>query len=125
MKSRATARASTTKTRALEQGRDAFRKQEWGAAFSHLSAADREEALDPEHLVELAQAAMLIGKDAEGAEILARAHQGFMGRGDIQLAARSAFWLGFTSLINGEEAKASGWLARSNRLLEGCDDCVE
>lgn len=76
-------------------------------------------------LVELGQAAFLIGKDREGGECLARAHQGFLSQGDIQPAARCAFWLGFTLLINGDRAQASGWLARAERLLEGHPDCAE
>ena len=125
MKNKATARGSATRTHALDLGRESFRKQAWGAAFAELSAAERESALDPEHLVELAQAALLIGKDAEGAEYLTRAHQRFLSRGETQASARCAFWLGFTSLLNGEVAKAGGWISRANRLLEGHPDCVE
>ena len=109
----------------LEQGRAAFRKQAWASAFSQLSEADQETPLDPQHLVELAQAALLIGKEAEGAQFLARAHQAFLGRGDTQPAVRCAFWLGFTSLLNGETAKAGGWLSRAARLLDGHPECVE
>ena len=118
-------RSSSARAQALEQGRESFRKQAWGNAFSQLSAADREAPLDPERLMELAQAALLIGREAEGADLLARAHQAFMNRGDAQPAARCAFWLGFTSLLNGEVAKAGGWLSRASRLLDGQPDCVE
>jgi ATP/maltotriose-dependent transcriptional regulator MalT len=110
---------------ALEQGRNAFRKQAWGEAFSHLAAADRESSLAGADLIILAQAALLTGREAEGADLLSRAHHAFLGEGDTQLAARSAFWLGFTWLINGELAKAGGWLSRAGRLLEGQPDCVE
>jgi len=124
MKSRAKSRSSPP-TGLLQQGRESFRNKAWGAAFSQLSAADDESPLDPEYLVELAQAALLIGKEAEGTEFLARAHQGFMTRGDTLPAVRCAFWLGFTSLLNGEVAKASGWLSRAARLIDGCPACVE
>ena len=41
-------------------------------------------------------------------------------------AARCAFWLGFTSLIQGETAQSGGWLARGQRLLDdGRHDCLE
>jgi hypothetical protein len=41
-------------------------------------------------------------------------------------AARCAFWLGFTTLIQGETAQSGGWLARGQRLLDdGRHDCVE
>jgi ATP/maltotriose-dependent transcriptional regulator MalT len=111
--------------RALELGLDAFRKRAWGKAFSHLAAADRESSLAPGDLLIFAQAAMLTGREAEGAELLSRAHHAFLNGGDTQLAARSAFWLGFSLLINGEIAKAGGWLSRAGRLLDGQPDCVE
>src|SRR5262249_49180721 len=126
MSGRNTFRNSGTRVaHALEQGRNAFRKQAWGEAFSHLAAADRESSLAGADLIVFAQAALLTGREAEGADLLSRAHHAFLGEGDTQLAARSAFWLGFTWLINGELAKAGGWLSRAGRLLEGQPDCVE
>ncbi len=110
---------------ALEEGREALRTRNWGMAFLRLSAADREAELQCEDLVELAQAALLTGRETEGAEYLSRAHQGFVRRGDVQPAARCAFWLGFTSLLNGEAAKAGGWLSRAERLLQDSAPCVE
>jgi DNA-binding NarL/FixJ family response regulator len=73
----------------------------------------------------LAQAAQLIGKDEECAELWARTHQAFLSHGEILAAARCALWLGFTSLLDGEHAKAGGWLARGSRLLSGQPDCAE
>jgi DNA-binding CsgD family transcriptional regulator len=110
---------------ATEQGRESFRRQSWSAAFSQLSAADRESPLGPADLVLLAQAARLIGRQAEGTDFLARAHQGFLGLGETQWAARCAFWLGFSSMLGGESAIAGGWFSRAGRLLEGLPDCVE
>ena len=124
MKSRATAKGSS-RAGLLERGCASFRKQSWRNAFLELSEADDESPLEPEHITQMAQAALLIGMDMEGAELLARAHQGFMSQGNLQPAIRCAFWLGFTSLLNGEVAKAGGWLARASRLLEGCPECVE
>lgn len=109
----------------LHDGCEAFRNRAWATAFTQLSAADVESPLAPEHLLELAQAALLIGKEREGADALARAHQGFLLAGEVRAAARCAFWLGFTALLGGEVAKAGGWLSRANRLLDGQPDCVE
>jgi len=125
MNNRAPLRRPKVRAQALDQGRESFQKQSWGAAFAHLSEADRESPLEPETLVEFAQAALLTGREAEGADLLARAHQGFLNLAATLPAARCAFWLGFTSLINGEFAKASGWLSRTSRLLDGQPDCVE
>jgi DNA-binding CsgD family transcriptional regulator len=120
----------TSKSRAaanpLDQGREALCKQAWNTAFSQLSAADREAELEPADLQGLALAAYLIGKEAYGAEILARAHQRFLSEGDTPAAARCAFWLAFALLNDGDFAQAGGWLARARRLLaDGQSDCVE
>src|SRR6185369_16871980 len=79
----------------------------------------------PEDLEEMAKAAFLADKAKEGAELLSRAHLQYLKAGHVCSAARCAFWLGFTSLLNGENAKANGWLARAERLLADQPDCVE
>jgi DNA-binding NarL/FixJ family response regulator len=112
-------------TRALIQGREALQNQEWSSAFSFLSEADQKNPLCPEDLEGLANAAYLAGKETESADILARAHQGFLTQGKTQRAVRCAFWLGFMLLIIGESAQAGGWLSRARRLIEREPDCVE
>ena len=90
---------------------------------AHLSAADREAPLEPEDLERLATAAYLSGKDSD--DIWARAHHGFLDRGDREQAARCAFWLAFGLLDRGDLARSGGWLSRAQRLLdEGKYDCV-
>ena len=110
----------------LSQGRASFQRQAWGDAYASLAAADRSDPLDPEDLFSLAMAAHLIGRDTEGLDLLARAHQGFLNGGRVPGAARCAFWLAFANLHRGELAQSSGWLARARRMLEeGGHDCVE
>src|SRR5262245_51030281 len=75
-------RKSTTRALALNEGRELLRKQAWSAAFSRLSEADREQPLEPDDLQGLASAAHLIGMEAESADFLARAHRGFLARGE-------------------------------------------
>src|SRR5215831_5975600 len=118
MKRPTSAKKSITRERALNEGRELLRKRKWSAAFSHLSAVDREAPVDPEDLEGLAAAANLIGKEAESADLLARAHREFLTRGDQRRAARCALWLGFNALINGDQAQSGGWLARAARLLD-------
>jgi len=125
MNRRPTVRSLRNASESLERGRVSFQSHAWTNAFSQLSAADREAPLGPEDLLQLAQAALLIGKEAEGADLLARAHQAFLSCGATEPAARCAFWLGFTALLNGETAKAGGWLSRASRLVESDRDCVE
>src|SRR4029453_16252297 len=124
MNSRPTVRSSRNLPESLEQGRKSFQNHAWRDAYSQLSAADREAPLGPEDLVQLAQAALLIGKEGEGSDFLARGHQAFLSCGDAEHAARCAFWLGFTALLSGESAKAGGWLSRASRLVESERDCV-
>ena len=115
-----------TASASLDQGRAAFERQAWGNAYQQLTAADREAALEPEDLERLAIAAHLVGRDAESTDAWARAHHAFLARGAAPGAARCAFWLGFTALIQGETAQGGGWLARGQRLLDdGRHDCVE
>jgi DNA-binding CsgD family transcriptional regulator len=115
-----------TRVEALEQGRDAVRRGAWADAFARLSTADRAGDLPPHDLENLARAAHLLGKEAECAEVLARAHRGFVEAGDAERAARCAIWLALELSYRGERAQASGWQARARRLLDdGKRDCVE
>ena len=109
----------------LDRGRKSLQNQAWRAAFDQLSAADRDVPLEPVDLEQLSQAAHLIGEQNASVDLLARAHHGFLTRGETRRAARSAFWLGFISLVSGEPAQASGWLSRAERLLDDQPDCVE
>lgn len=111
---------------ALEGGRESFQRRAWADAYARLSAADREVPLGPEDLERLAMAAQLIGRDADCADIWARAHREFRARGDTERAVRCACWLAFGLLDRGEVARGGGWIARARRLLEtGRHDCVE
>lgn len=102
----------------LDRGRAAFERQAWASAYAQLMAVDREAALEPEDLERLAIAVHLVGRDAESTDVWARAHHAFLSRGAAPGAARCAFWLGFTTLIQGETAQSGGCLARGQRLLD-------
>jgi DNA-binding CsgD family transcriptional regulator len=111
----------------LDRGREAFARQAWAAAWDELSAADREVPLGPEDLQRLAVTAYLVGRDDDSALLWERLHRELLRDGQVELAARSAFWLAFGLLNRGEHARGAGWIARAARLLEeaGRDDCVE
>jgi DNA-binding CsgD family transcriptional regulator len=113
-------------TDALEQGRRAFARRAWAEAYAQLSAADGHDPLGPDDLERLATAAYLIGRDDDGADVGARAHHEFLRRGEVARAVRCAFWLGFSLIEQGDEARGGGWLARARRLLDDAQlDCVE
>ncbi len=98
----------------------------WQQTYDELCAEDRRSPLEPAALEQLAMAAYLVGQDNEAVDVLARAHNAFVERMDQVRAARCAFWLAFILMNTGEGARASGWLARAQRLLdEGHHDAVE
>ncbi|MFW6195257.1 MAG: hypothetical protein ACOC5M_01910 [Chloroflexota bacterium] len=102
---------------ALTEGRRWFETRAWGSAYARLAAADRETPLQAEDLERLATAAYLTGRDAESADIWARAHHEFLIVGAVPRAVRCAFWLALGLLLKGEIARGGGWLARAQRLL--------
>jgi len=102
----------------IAEGRAAFQRQAWADTFAHLSASDRVAPLEPEDLERLATTAYLIGRDDDSADTWARAHQEFLSRGEVERAARCAFWLAFGLLNRGEVARGGGWMARARRLLD-------
>ena len=111
---------------AVERGRAAFERQAWAEAYELLTAAVNQGPVDDfEDHERLAVAAYLLGKDDESGKAWERAHHRCLSAGAPDRAARCAFWLGFCLLLRGEEAPASGWLARATRLVtEGQLDCV-
>ena len=111
---------------ALAEGRDAFARQAWTQAHTQLSAADRVAALELEDVERLAVSAYLIGLDEASEDLWARAHAECVRRRDIPRATRCSFWLVVDLLTRGQAARANGWLARAQRLLddEACE-CAE
>ncbi len=118
-------RKITSRTRALERARKSLGMQAWGAAFGHLAAADAEAPLESRDVEAQAMAAFLIGKETECADLLTRAHRGFVDEGLPRKAALCAYRLGFMAMLNADMAQAGGWFSRANRLLESEGDCVE
>ena len=78
----------------LDRAREAFGRRAWGEAHTLLLAARRVAPLEPADTERLARVAHLVGRDVESLEHLAEAHQEYLRRGEVEGAARSAFWLG-------------------------------
>lgn len=71
-------------------------------------------------------ASYMTGRDDDYLRALERAHDAHLSTGAGVRAVRCAFWLGLRFLFRGETGRATGWLARAQRLLEREDrDCVE
>lgn len=74
----------------------------------------------------LAMAAYLAGRDEESEEAWVRIHHERQGEDDAPGAARAAFWLAFQLFRRGEAARAGGWIARAQRILEDhVGECAE
>jgi DNA-binding CsgD family transcriptional regulator len=99
----------------VERGRDAFARRAWSEAHALLLAG---EPLQAEDVERLAIAAYLLGRDGESADALERAHLERLRRAEFDAAAQCALWLGVLLLLRGEMARASGWQARAERLVE-------
>jgi DNA-binding NarL/FixJ family response regulator len=109
----------------IERGRAAFARMAWSEAYADLAAADHDAPLEPPDLERLARAADLVARDAESDDAFARAHRAYLDRGEVERAARAAYWLGQKLLSRGEPARGGGWLGRAQHLLEDGRDCVE
>ena len=110
---------------ALDKGRDAFARRAWAAAYAELSTAERDGAGGPADLERLAVAAYLVGRDAESADAWSRAYRAYADEGDVNHAALCGFHLGMGFMNQGETARAGGWFARAQRLLDESGlDCV-
>jgi ATP/maltotriose-dependent transcriptional regulator MalT len=102
----------------LEAARAAYAERSWLEAYDAFARASAAEPLAPEDLELRATTARMLDRDDEAVEILDRAHQGYLERGEIPRAAYCAGWIGMTLFYAGAVGPAGGWLARAHRLLE-------
>jgi DNA-binding CsgD family transcriptional regulator len=105
---------------------DAFQRRAWRQAVDAFTAADERAPLSAQDLERLATAAYLAGDDERSVAVWVRAHQELLDAGDIPRAVRCAFWMILELMSGGDWARASGWLATAQRLLdEPHCDCAE
>lgn len=102
----------------LERGRARYARRAWAEAWQWFSLADREMSLDAADLERMATVAHLLGRDDDYLQALERAHVACQAAGEIARAVRCAFWIGLRLTFRDEIARANGWLARGQRLLE-------
>jgi DNA-binding NarL/FixJ family response regulator len=107
----------------IGRARAAFEEQAWDEAFRAYLAAAGDGRLDVDGYEGLAVAAYLVGEDGECERAWEGAHRGAVDAGDRAGAARCACWLGLVLLLRGQMAKANGWLARADRLIEHAGEC--
>src|SRR4029434_4346678 len=112
--------------RNLDRARRSYGERAWAAAFQAFSDADQESPLAADDLERLALSAYLIGRDDEYLKALERAYNAHRDVGESLRAVRCAFWLHFRLLMRSERGRATGWLARAQRLLESAaPECAE
>jgi DNA-binding CsgD family transcriptional regulator len=110
----------------LGRGRKHYELRAWADAYDALSLADQETPLEAGDLELFAMAAYLVGRDDEYLRTLERAHNAHLNAGQCARAVHCAFWLGFRLLMRRETGRATGWLARAQRLLEReTGECAE
>ena len=102
----------------LARGRAAHARRAWDDAHAALSSADQAAPLAPADLDRLAWSAILTGRGDEFLAVLERLYNAHLEAGDDEAAARAAFWIGFRLFAVREPGRASGWIARSQRLVE-------
>jgi ATP/maltotriose-dependent transcriptional regulator MalT len=111
---------------ALERGRNAYAARAWADAHALLQDADATEPLAPLDLGLLATAAYMLGRDAEWVAAHERAHHLHLEAGEVEFAARAAFWIGMSYALREEYGQAEGWIGRAQRLLDEREaDCAE
>jgi tetratricopeptide (TPR) repeat protein len=109
-----------------DRARNCYEQRVWAEAYRALSLADQETPLGAEDLEMLAMSAYLIGQDDEYLRTLERAHNAHLNAGQCARAIRCAFWLSFRLLMRSEMGRATGWLARAQRLLDrDARECAE
>lgn len=102
----------------IDRGRSAFQEHRWTEAYQNFREADKRGGLLAADLERLATAEVLTGEISTGMQSLTRAHEEYLVMGDVQSAARCAGWMGMQLMFLGEQARAGGWLARGQRLVD-------
>lgn len=102
----------------IDQGRSAFREHRWTDAFESFREADQRGGLPAPDLDRLAIAEILLGNITAGLDTLTRAHEEYLVVGDVSGAAQCAGWMGMQLMNMGEAARAGGWFARGQRLVD-------
>jgi DNA-binding NarL/FixJ family response regulator len=109
----------------VDEARGAFARGAWREACEALSAAAGAGLLAGEDLERLAVAGYLAGEDDVCAHAWEDAHRSALEAGDEARAARCAVLLSLFFFLKGQTARAGGWLARAERVLEDAGlDCA-
>ena len=111
----------------LDAGRSALERADWPAARAAFTAVlDR--TLAPEDSAQardgLALALWFLGDVSEAVALRERAFDDYVHLGRCDDAVRAAVWVSHQHMIGGRPSAARGWLARSERALQGVAACA-
>jgi ATP/maltotriose-dependent transcriptional regulator MalT len=101
----------------LAEARRHFDAKRWSDACDAFAQADAASPLGVAELERYYTAAALMAKDADLLDLSERLHRDHANAGNLDAAARWAFWTGFRLFALGEQARASGWMARAERVI--------
>jgi class 3 adenylate cyclase len=104
----------------VEAGREAASRGAWRDAYDLL--APTVQALRPEDLEALAEAAFWTGRLDEAIHTRERAYTAYVEAGDDLQAARLALWISRDYFNKADLAIANGWFAKAERLLDGKEE---
>jgi len=94
-----------------------FNDADWEGARDAFAEALEEDPDDPDALDGLGQALWWLGQRDAGIERRRQAYTAYRRRDDARNAGRLATYLAGEHRIDGQQAAATGWLARARRLL--------
>jgi class 3 adenylate cyclase len=108
-----------------EAARAAFARHAWREAYERFADADASDPLAPADLESYAEAAWWSGQPAVALGLRERAYAVYVDRDERRAAASVALRLVNDNMTKGLITIASGWLGRSERLLEHDQDSRE
>jgi DNA-binding CsgD family transcriptional regulator len=111
-------------TDSLAAGREAFARRSWHEAMEHFRLAEADGPLPSDDAEKLATSLHLMGREAEGREVLVAGYYREVEGGRARNAARLAFWVGHGLMFAGDDIQSSAWFGRARELLDDVD-CAE
>lgn len=103
---------------ALDAARQAVQRHAWAEAREAFAEADREQALGPDDLNLLAEAAWWGGYPDDSVEAYERAYAGYIAEGSNAPASRIAGWLAYLAFRRMAFSVGGGWMGKAEQLLE-------